>query len=461
MNTPIVDFIKAYRTSAVTRLHMPGHKGKGTLGIEESDITEIAGADLLYAPDGIIKDSEDNCSSLFQSAHSFYSTEGSTLAIKAMLFLATVASGEDTPLVLAARNAHKAFVYAAAWLDFEIKWLMPQEKEHLCACFITKEEVEKAILASEKKPCALYLTSPDYLGNLADVEGIAAVCHKYGSPLLVDNAHGAYLAFLDQNKHPLALGADMTADSAHKTLPVLTSGAYLHIAQKANPYFVENARAALASFASTSPSYLTLASLDACNHYLFREGKTAYPQTAKRVDRLKKTLFEQGFSLVGNEPLKLTLYTPAIGFFAGELAEQLRKDKIECEFADKEYLVLMVSPQNTNEDFCRLENALQKAKKENRAPFSLPALGVLPLPPQAISVRKAILLPSETVPAKNAIGRIAALPTVSCPPAVPIAVSGEVITEDMLPHLMRYGIDTLAVVKDFNHKTIPQKGESV
>ena len=79
MNTPIYDFLVEYQRRQPTRLHMPGHKGKELLlGPEALDITEIDGADNLYHPEGIIAKSEANASSLF-GAHTFYSTEGSSL----------------------------------------------------------------------------------------------------------------------------------------------------------------------------------------------------------------------------------------------------------------------------------------------------------------------------------------------------------------------------------------------
>ena len=103
----------------------------------------------------------------------------------------------------------------------------------------------------------MYVTSPDYLGGMQDVAALAEVCHRYGTLLAVDNAHGAYLRFLRPSRHPLDLGADLCCDSAHKTLSVLTGGAYLHIARTAPTSLAENAKEALALFGSTSPSYLT------------------------------------------------------------------------------------------------------------------------------------------------------------------------------------------------------------
>ena len=71
MRTPIYDFVQNYIRSNAARFHMPGHKGRSFLGCEAGDITEIAGADVLYAPDGIIAQSEANATRLFGTAHTF------------------------------------------------------------------------------------------------------------------------------------------------------------------------------------------------------------------------------------------------------------------------------------------------------------------------------------------------------------------------------------------------------
>ena len=446
MNTPIADFVTEYAKSDATRLHMRGHKGKPILGVESFDITEITGADVLYSADGIIAESENHCTSLFGTSHSFYSAEGSSLAIKAMLSLAVTASGEERPLVLAARNAHKAFLYAAAWLDFDISWLMPKDNSHLCSCLLSAEDVENAILSANQKPCAVYLTSPDYLGNLADIKEISKVCSQHGIPLLADNAHGAYLKFLEDDRHPITLGATMTSDSAHKTLPVLTGGAYLHIAKNADPYFAENARNALASFASTSPSYLILSSLDLCNAYLHEKGKETFAACAKKVADLKVHLSNLGFTLIGDESLKLTVYAPDYGYFGYALAKLLQEHNIEYEFADSEYLVLMFSPQNTALDFERVKFAFDSIMKKERK--ILPPSPMPILSEKRMSVRKAMLSRCESIPSSQAQGRIAASPTVSCPPAIPIVVSGEVITKDVIDRLLHYGVHEVSVVKE-------------
>ena len=293
MKTPIWDFVSAYQAADLSRFHMPGHKGKEFLGAEPWDITEIDGADVLYSANGIIEESEDIASSLFQTAHSFFSAEGSTLAIKAMLLLAAQNAGE-TPLILAARNAHKAFIYGAALLDIEVEWLYPEPFTHLCHCEISAKVLKSHLQNMKRKPCAVYITSPDYLGHTADIRALSQVCKEFSLPLLVDNAHGAYLNFLSPSRHPIALGADMCCDSAHKTLPVLTGGAYLHISKQTPSHYTENARNALSLFASTSPSYLILQSLDLCNHYLSDGYREKLKTCIHRIDALKSKMTEKG-----------------------------------------------------------------------------------------------------------------------------------------------------------------------
>ena len=444
MTTPVADFLRACAASGTARLHMPGHKGRGPLGCEAWDLTEIAGADSLYEASGVIARSEENAAALFGSAATFYSTEGSTQCVKAMLLLALRNRRRGTPpVILAARNVHKSFVHAAALLDFEPLWLWPEEGASLCACPITAEGLEKALASLEAPPAAVYVTSPDYLGNRADIPALAAVCHARGTLLLADNAHGAYLRFLSPSRHPLDLGADLACDSAHKTLPVLTGGAYLHISKTAPAAFRENARAALALFGSTSPSYLTLASLDLCGRYLSENYPARLAEAVRRLEALGKTLSANGWQVEPSDPLRLTLRAPS-GLTGLDLADRLRRGGAECEYADRDFLVLMTTPENGPEDLARVSAALG----ENRAPAA-PAVS-LPLAKgeRALSVREALFAPQETVPAEESLGRVCGAPAVSCPPAVPVAVSGERIEEAALALFSYYGVKFVDVLRD-------------
>ena len=312
MDTPIADFVRAYAASGTVRFHMPGHKGRGPLGCEALDITEIAGADSLYEAGGIIARSEENARSLFGAGRTLYSTEGSSQCIRAMLHLILQNRRPGTaPVILAARNVHKAFIYSAALLDFQPEWLWPEKDSgSLLGCSISPRGVAAAIDALPEPPAAVYITSPDYLGNLADIAAIARVVHERGSLLAVDNAHGAYLHFLETSLHPIDLGADICCDSAHKTLPVLTGGAYLHISKSAPAAFAQNARQAMAIFGSTSPSYLTLASLDMCNARLAGDFRQELGETVGRLDSLKEELKALGWGVEDSDPLRLVIAAP-------------------------------------------------------------------------------------------------------------------------------------------------------
>ncbi len=440
MKTPIYDFVTEYAEKGTARFHMPGHKGKKRLGLETLDITEIGGADVLYNADGIIAESEENASLLFGTAHTYFSTEGSSLAIKAMLALAT--EGKPRARILAARNAHKTFLYAAALLDLAVGWIGIPER-HLCESRVSAEEAEAALSSEEYD--AVYLTSPDYLGQMPDIKSIAAVCRKHGVPLLVDNAHGAYLAFLSPSLHPIALGASMCVDSAHKTLPTLTGGAYLHISKDAPRAYLEGARRALSLFASTSPSYLILSSLDLTNRYLAEEMEEKLSLALARTEALKARLIQIGYPIVEGEPLKLVLRVSEIGYTGEEFASLLRKEGIELEYADGEYAVFMISPETDKRDMDRLEKALSSLPR-----LSPLCVSALPFPPvlSVLSPREAILAKQERVPVISAVGRICGTPTVSCPPAVPIVTSGERITREHLALFERYGVSEIDTVAE-------------
>lgn len=440
MDTPICRFVRGYAARDVSRLHMPGHKGRGPLGCEQVDITEIEGADDLSCPEGIIAASEANASALFGSRATFYSTGGSSQCVKAMLLLA--ARRSRSRLVLAARNAHKSFLHACALLGLEPCWLYPERGGALCACPVTPAGLEKVLASLEEPPCAVYITSPDYLGGIQDIPALAAVAHAHGVPLLVDNAHGAYLAFLDGDMHPLARGADLCCDSAHKTLGVLTGGAYLHVARGSAWDFGSGAREALAVMGSSSPSYLVLQSLDAVNARLADRYRAELAACAQRVEALRERLRGLGVPVAASDPLRVTVAAHEAGYTGFELAELLRAQSAEPEFADPDWLVLMFTPDNPARDYECVEAAFAGfSPRPPRAPLPMPEAGEA-----CMSPRDALLAARERVSTGRCAGRIMASAAVTCPPAVPIAVMGERITPAQANLMARYGVEYVDVV---------------
>lgn len=483
METPIYDFVDAYAKSGVSRLHMPGHKGVGPLGAEALDITEVFGADSLYEAEGIIAQSEKNAAQLFGTGRTFYSTEGSSHGIRAMLFLALMrwkgklgkgfqktsslrSSGQVgdmhgcehakraqecvRPVVVAARNAHKAFLTAAALLDFDIVWLWGGKSKEgtLCACPVSERELSETLCALSIPPVAVYVTSPDYLGGTLDLSAFADIAHAHGTLFLVDNAHGAYLHFLPKSVHPMDLGADFCCDSAHKTFPVLTGGAYLHVARqmaRENGGGLErDVRQALALFGSTSPSYLILQSLDLANRSLAQGYGERLLACVDELEKLREKLRAHGWQVEETEPLKLTVAAAKGGYSGGELAGLLREGGVECEYADPDFLVFMATPENTKEDFARIASCMEGIALRPAVSRTPPEF----LPPhRMLSVREAVFSPHEMVPAREAVGRVAGAVAVHCPPAIPVVVSGEEIGEDTAAALEYYGMSMVNVIK--------------
>lgn len=440
MTTPICDYIRRYTDSDAARMHMPGHKGKNLIGFEGHDITEIAGADSLFEADGIIRESEKNASTLF-GCPTFYSTEGSSLSIRAMLYLMQL-SKSGRMKIAAGRNAHKVFLSAAALLDFDIDWLCPEEGSYL-SYNITPEYVEDYLRSADELPRAVYLTSPDYIGNELDIGKIADVCHRYGVMLLVDNAHGAYLRYLPKSRFPMDLGADMCVSSAHKTLPAMTGAAYLHIASE-HSEFLANAKDAMMMFATTSPSYVILESLDAVNAYL-----EDYPQRLAefipKVDKFKNKLARRGFAMmVGDEPLKVSIMPKAYGYTGTELAGILESNNIFPEFADPDFLVMMLTPETSAEWMDRVVKILGDTPRRDPI-YSLPPK--ITLPEKRMSVREASMTPRISANVDDAAGKVLAAVAIGCPPAVPVVVSGEVIDESSIEVFRYYGIDKCFIVK--------------
>ena len=423
-------------------MHMPGHKGAGILGFEGMDLTEIYGADELFAAEGIIKESEQNASSLF-GCPTYYSTQGSTLCIQTMctILCQDAKSKGKKPKILAGRNAHRSFIHAAALLDFEIEWLYGNS-DYL-SCKIHAEDLEKAII--ESLPTAVYLTNPDYLGNLLDIQSLASVCKKHNVLLAIDNAHGAYLRFLEPSLHPIDLGADLCCDSAHKTLPVLTGGAYLHLSDSLNQVWKNDVKHFMEYFSSTSPSYLIMASLDAANKVLDTTFKNSLFECIQRVDGLKNTLVQYGYTILSGEPMKITISTKEFGYTGNEIANLLMECDIYPEFYDSDYIVLMPSPYNTKDDLKRLETCLCGIE---RKPILINKPPKLEQSKKAMNVRQALFSSSITLDVSKSLGQVCSSVTVSCPPAILPVIPGEVISESSIEVMKYYGIETVRVVKE-------------
>lgn len=442
MVTPIWDILQQYAQTQGIRLHMPAHKGQGALGVEPWDITEIEGIEPLYSGKGVLWQSQQNAAHLFGSEQSLYSVEGSSLCIRAMVALLVRYAQQKgvRPLILAARNVHSAFLGAVATCRAEVEWLYGADD--YITCPLTARSIEAALDRLNIAPVALYVTSPDYLGNRLPLLELAQVCKRRGILLAVDNAHGAYLHFVD-NTHPMDAGADLCCDSAHKTLPALTPCAYLHIGHTAPAFFAQNALWAMRLFATTSPGFVQLASLDRLNAYL-----ADYPPIAQayaaQVQAAKQTLAETGYRLVGDEPYKITLDAIAYGYTGHKIATYLRQHNIEPEMSTERYVVMMLSPALAPEALEQVLSLLQALPR--KAPIA-PATIAGCRPQAAMPLWQAVWSSRISLPLADCHGKILADSPCRHAPEVSLIVPGEVIDDIVLQALAAKDVDRLDVVE--------------
>ena len=441
MKTPIYDFLKQYDKENPVRLHMPGSKGKINIPFG-FDITEIDGADFLFSPSGIIKESEINASILFNTGATLYSTEGSSLCIKTMIALLKKAG---VTRILAARNAHVSFLNACVLSDMEVTWIYPDGKlTSICSGDYAAKTIDKALKKTRIK--AVYVTSPDYLGNILDIKALSEVCKKHGAYLIVDNAHGAYLKFLAPDLHPISQGADMCCDSAHKTLPVMTGGAYLHINKNTNETFIKNAKSVMSVFATTSPSYMIMASLDFANKIINDEIRR-FNETALMVERLKSELLSLGFINISREPFKIAIDAVNSNINAYELYRSLREKNVVSEYYDEAVLVMMFSALNGEDDYIKTLSAFKEAVGRIGPNCFEETKLIISEKVQRLNMRDAFFADSEDISIDLAKGRICSQTKTVCPPCIPIICTGEVFDENAIKILKKYGILNVSVVK--------------
>lgn len=427
MPTPLYTALLEHKKCGRASFHTPGHKNNpGALppDLLSLDFTELPDTDSLFEAAGPIARAEELTAELFGAKRTCISAGGCTLCIQAMFQLAAPNGGK----IVCSRVLHRSAVNTMALLDLTPVWAMPGEL--------------LSVLSKTPDAKAVYVTSPNYYGQLLDIPAIAEACRARDIPLLVDNAHGAHLMFTEPKLHPLALGASMTACSAHKTLNVLTGGAWLNIA---DARYAEGAKEAMTLFGSTSPAYPVMASLDLAREWL-RLHRGEFLPLQKKVADIKATARERGISLPEGltDPTRITLNTASIGITGTDAAEIFRGAGVEPEFADGAHVVLIATPFNTDDDFMRLKNAIALLPVSRPLPETaeLP-----PLPAVKMSLREAVFAPSETLLLAQAAGRIAAEAACPCPPGVPVVMPGEEITKEILRFLRGYGFFTIKVIK--------------
>lgn len=437
-----------YVRSGMISFHTPGHKGvlfnevKDFLSLDV--VTELPISDSLYESKGVLLEAEERMSKVFNTERTCFSAGGCTLCIQAMIRRVSMKKNK----IILGRTIHKSAMNTIALLGLDPYFVMPRNDSgtHLPGR-IHPEDVANS-LKENNDVCAVYITSPDYFGVMSDIRGIAEECKKYNVPLIVDNAHGTHLKFLEEDMHPITLGAAMSADSAHKTLPVLTGGALLQIGDKR---FKDEIKSSMSIFGSTSPSYLIMTSLDLCRNWLEKHGKREFIKLQHLVQNLKENFLSLGIDMpIGLcDPIRLSLCTESIGINGIEAADFLREHGIEPEYANICYIVFIITPMNTEQELNKLYDVFLKMISQCSKGFKMSGNVVNTnfLPVKHMKPRDALFSESRFVKLSDALNMICAETISPCPPGIPVVMPGEVISQEVVSILEQYGVVSVKVLE--------------
>ncbi len=425
--------------------HMPGHK-RTPLEFPNPysiDITEIEGFDNLHHATGILKEAQERAARLYGSQKSFFLVNGSTGGILAAISAAVPRGG----VLLMSRNSHKAAYHAAYLRELETVYLLPARTDFGISGSIQPAHVAQA-LEDLPQIGGVFITSPTYDGVLSDIQKIAEIAHAHNVPLIVDEAHGAHLAFSSEfPASALRCGADLVIQSLHKTLPCLTQAALLHV--NSSRIDLDALGRFLGIYQTSSPSYLLMASMEQCIRYMKREGRERMfdfaqllRQFYKRAAKLRHLQVFEGSSCraeacFAHDFSKILISTGNSGLSGKELYDALLHDfHLQMEMSSGHYVTALSTLMDTPEGFLRLGSALEEIDKKSyaSAPSAKPldAQAIYQIPKPGLSISKALELPSEVLPLKGSIGHISQEYIYLYPPGIPLATPGEILTGSLL-----------------------------
>ncbi|WP_394122199.1 aminotransferase class I/II-fold pyridoxal phosphate-dependent enzyme [Planococcus donghaensis] len=444
---PIVDALIQFQNRQPISFHVPGHKHGILSGLPKEiqsalhyDLTELTGLDDLHYPEEAIKDAQLLLAEAYGAKESFLLVNGSTVGNLAMVHAAC----KEGETVIVQRNSHKSIFHALELAHVLPVYVSPQwDAESMTAAGVSLKAIEEAIEAYPEAK-AVILTYPNYYGMASrELADIISLCHDNEMAVLVDEAHGAH--FQVGSPFPvssLALGADVVVQSAHKTLPAMTMGSFLHMgSSRVN---VKKIQKYLRMFQSSSPSYLILASLDDARSYLQN-----YSQPDVRMFMEKRERFLSSLRMIprlavmeSDDPLKIML---RVDHHSGyQLKEKLEQAGVEVELADF-FQVLLILPLLKQwhaypfaEIRSRLKEAVAMLEGETRKDMKLQIKKTSEVTVPELSFEEIDLSDHEWISHTQVIGRIAAGMVIPYPPGIPLVVAGEKWTLAKVEELMNY-----------------------
>ena len=444
--------------------HMPGHKRNETESpfaeMMKLDITEIEGFDNLHHPEGIIKQEQEFAAKLYGAKETFFLVNGSTCGILSAI---TAVTNEGEKIIFS-RNSHKSAYHALVLNGLVPIYVYPQNIEEKSFIYGKMEPETIADAMDESGAKVVFLTSPTYEGVISDIKTIADEVHKRRGILIVDEAHGAHLGFHPAfPKSSVGQGADIVIQSMHKNLPSLTQTALLHIcSDRVNS---QQLRSKLAIFQTSSPSYLLMASMSRCLHFLDEKGDKKFEAFAERLhvfyEKTKdlqhlKVLYPQKAEKIFSadfDPSKIIICAENLFDETGreykgkDLAKDLLQNyRLQMEMVSEKYVLAMTSICDTQEGFFRLAEALFEIDKRltNGRQHMEENIPRMEKPIAAVRLKDALNAEKIRVLWENCVDKISAEYIYLYPPGSPIVTPGEKISSsvwEMLEHYKKLGLN--------------------
>lgn len=460
---PFVEALESYKEQDFVPFHTPGHK----IGVEAPqrlknwmgpalpyDLGVMYALDDLHEPEGELKEAQDLTAELYGADHCWFSINGTTALIEAMIMGSV---GPDETIIIP-REAHRSVISGLVlsgakpvYMDcqFDERWGIP-----------LGASLEDAVRTMEEHPeaKAILLVYPNYYGVGVDIVNIVKEAHKRGLIVLVDEAHGPHLPFSENLPvEAIAAGADLVAQSTHKSVGSLTQTSWLlGQGERINKRRITQMHQMLQS---TSPNYIFLASLDMARHQLATSGKDLVSRTVELSLYLRNELHKiSGITtmeytdiqdrVTNYDVTKVLIDAKELGLTGVEFERMLRAYSIEVELVQANHVLVLITIGDTKESVEALIKAVQavsddvlcEASKDtgtnDKAVQSLSKdSALLPMPQVRVTPRNAMYAHREQVPLSEALHRIAGETIAYYPPGIPCVAVGEVISESVLQYI--------------------------
>jgi len=453
---PIFDTLLGHAKRNVTSFHTPGHKnGKGIDpvlkevtgdGLYKFDVTVFDEVDSLHDPVGPIKKAEELMAQAYGVKHSLFLVNGTSVGNIAM-FLSACDPGDS---IIVSRSSHKSIMGGIILSGVWPIWLQPTIDQNLDIIFNSTYEEIKQALEMYPEARAVFLTSPTYNGVATEVKKIADLCHRKGKILLVDEAHGPHLKFND--KLPMSAvdaGADLCVQSTHKILSALSQGSVLHHNSKLVD--INRVKKIVSMLQTTSPQYLTLASIDLARRQAVLHGKEMFDKVIEAAEWARKEINEKipnmrcltkadikdrNFDL---DLTKLTINVTKTGLSGYEVDEILaKKYNIQVDCSDTFNLIAIMGIGSDMDDVQKLVSALKEISKNYKGTQKNWILKIPSLATEMVMTPREVFLSHDIkkIPLAKSVGHVSAQVLTPYPPGIPVVIPGERISKEICDYLV-------------------------